>query len=131
MGVVSVISAGLASWIFGAVWYGAMSKAWMQASGVAIGDDGRPANAKSPAPYIISLVSALLVAGMMRHAFALSGIETVAASAVSGFGIGAFWATPWIATNNGFAGRPWRLTAIDGVYVTGGCTVMGVVLGLF
>ncbi|VAV97561.1 hypothetical protein MNBD_ALPHA07-2091 [hydrothermal vent metagenome] len=36
----------------------------------------------------------LLVAGMMRHMFALGGIDSLAKGFVSGFGIGLFLATP-------------------------------------
>ena len=128
MGLVAVLAAAAASWLFGAVWYGVMAKPWMAASGVAVGENGRPANATSPAPYIVSLVAAILVAGMLRHIFVLSGIDSVTQGAVSGFGAGLFIATPWIATNYGFAGRPVVLTLIDGAYATIGCTLMGVVL---
>lgn len=130
MGFLSVVAAGLAAWVFGAIWYGIVSKAWMEAAGVEQGPDGRPANAKNPLPYIISLVSVIVVAGMMRHVFALSGIEGWNKGLVSGLGIGLFLATPWLATNYGFAGRPFRLTMIDGAYATVGCALIGLVLTL-
>jgi len=90
-----------------------------------------PANRSDPIPYITSLVGAVLVAGMMRHVFALSGIDTVGEGLVSGFGIGLFLVSPWIATFYGFSARPFRLTLIDGGYATFGCTVIGAVLMVF
>ncbi len=131
MGFVAVLAAAAASWIFGAIWYGIVAEPWKKASGVPLGDDGKPLAAKKAAPYITSLVSAVLVAGMMRHAFVLSGIDTIGEGIVTGFGIGLFFATPWIATNYGFSDRPMALTAIDGAYATVGCTLMGLVLTLF
>lgn len=131
MGIITVLAAAAASWIFGAVWYGLLSKPWMAASGVDVTKDGKPINASNPIPYIISLVCAVLVAGMMRHVFVLSGIETVGEGVLSGFGIGAFLATPWVATNYAFSAKPAMLTAIDGGYATIGCTIMGLVLTLF
>jgi hypothetical protein len=104
-----------------------LSKQWMEAAGVSEGEIDR----KNPVPFIISFVAAILVAGMMRHAFNQAGIDTPNKGLWAGFGLGAFIATPWIATNYGFAGRPMRLTFIDGTYAIVGCTIMGRVLTLF
>ncbi|MEP5631260.1 MAG: DUF1761 domain-containing protein [Tateyamaria sp.] len=130
MGFLSVIVAGIAGFMFGAVWYTAMSKPWMAASGVTLDDTGKPANRSNPVPYIISLVGAIVVAGMMRHVFVLSGIDAIGSGIVAGFGIGLFLICPWIATFYAFGGRPFQLTLIDGGYATGGCTIIAAVLTL-
>lgn len=131
MGFVSVIVAAIANFAFGAVWYMSLAKPWMAASGVELGEDGQPANRTDPLPYITSFIAAILVAGMMRHIFALSGIDSLDKGAMSGFGIGLFLITPWIATFYGFGGKPRTLILIDGGYATIGCTVIGAVLTLF
>ncbi|WP_420010763.1 DUF1761 domain-containing protein [Tateyamaria sp.] len=132
MDFLAVVVAGVAGFMFGAVWYTALAKPWMAASGVALNDAGdAPANQSDPIPYITSIIGAILVAGMMRHVFALSGIDTFGEGLVSGFGVGLFLVSPWIATFYGFSGRPFRLTLIDGGYATFGCTVIGAVLMLF
>lgn len=131
MQFVSVIAAALASFAFGAVWYGMLSGPWMAASGVKLGPDGRPGNGSSPVPYVISALAMLLVAGMMRHVFAMAGIDTLVEGIMGGLGIGLFFITPWIALNNGYTMRPFTLTAIDGGYATIGCTIMGIILTLF
>ncbi len=131
MSTLAVIIAGVASFMFGAVWYSVLAKPWMEASGVVLNEEGVPANRSDPLPYITAIVASILVAGMMRHVFVLGGIDTVAKGLVAGAGIGLFLAAPWIATNYGFAGRPMRLTLIDGGYAAIGCTVIGVVLTLF
>lgn len=127
MEIINVIAAAAAGWIFGAVWYGVMGKHWMAAAGLT----EETINRKNYVAFIGSFVCALLVAGMMRHAFELSGIATIGSGAVTGFGLGLFIATPWIVTNYLFAQRPTNLMVIDGVYATGGCLVMGIVLTLF
>ncbi|NIN78836.1 MAG: DUF1761 family protein, partial [Planctomycetales bacterium] len=106
MDSVSVVVAAIAGFAFGAVWYMALAKPWMAAAGVEIGEDGRPANGGNPAPYIIGFVGSLLVAGMMRHLFAISGIDSAGAGLIAGLGLGLFIAAPWIVTNYAFAGRP-------------------------
>ena len=92
---------------------------------------GKPLNASNPVPYIVAFGSAVLVAGMMRHIFVLSGIDTVDKGLVSGLGIGLFLASPWLLTCYSFGGRPFRLTLIDGGYATIGSAIIGVVLTLF
>jgi len=132
MGFLAVIVAGIGGFMFGAVWYTVLAKPWMAASGVALNDAGTaPANQSNPIPYVTSFVGAVVVAGMMRHVFALSGIDTLGEGLVSGFGIGLFLVTPWIATFYAFGARPFRLTLIDGGYATFGCTVIGTVLMFF
>ena len=130
MGYLSVLVAAAAGFGFGALWYIALSKPWMEAAKIEVGADGRPVN-DSAGPYILAAVAMLLVAGMMRHTFALSGIDTAAKGLVSGLGIGLFFISPWIMINNGYGGRPFRLTLIDGGYATFGCALMGLVLCLF
>ena len=127
----SVIIAAAANFAFGAVWYMSVAKPWMAASGVEVDEGGQPANNADPIPYITSFVAAVLVAGMMRHVFALSAIDTFGKGALAGFGIGLFLVTPWIATFYGFGGKPRNLLLIDGGYATIGCAVMGAVLMLF
>ena len=127
MEFVAVIVAGLAAFAWGAIWYSVMAKPWMAANGLT----EETINRSNPVPYIISLVAVILVAGMTRHIFVTSGVDTVWLGAVSGFGLGLFIAVPWLATNYGFAQRPFALTLIDGMYSTVGCTVIGIVLTLF
>lgn len=131
MGFLAVIAAGVAAFVWGAIWYTVMAKPWMAVSGVEVDETGQPANRTNPVPYITSLVAAILVAGMMRHVFVLSGVDTVGEGLVSGLGIGLFMSVPWLATNYGFAGRPFRLTLIDGAYAAIGSAVIGTVLTLF
>ncbi|MGZ2255670.1 DUF1761 domain-containing protein [Roseobacter sp. A03A-229] len=131
MEYISVLVAGVAGFMFGAVWYTVLAQKWMEASGVPLDESGQPANRSDPIPYITSLLGAILVAGMMRHTFELSGIDTVGKGLVSGLGIGLFLVSPWIATFYSFGARPRRLILIDGGYATFGCTVIGTVLTLF
>lgn len=130
MELINVIVAAVAAYAFGAVWYMSLSGPWIAASGVACGSDGKPAN-KSPTPFIISAVAMLVVAGMMRHMFGMAAVDTVGKGLISGFGLGAFIALPWIVTNYAYSDRPKALTVIDGGFAVIGCTIIGLVLSLF
>ena len=127
MGFLSVVIAAAASWIFGAAWYMALSKPWVEAAGISVDDKGRPTN-NSPTPYILSALAMILVAGMMRHAFASAGIDGIGKGLISGLGIGLFFISPWIMINNAYGDRPFKLTLIDGGYATFGCAIIGAVL---
>ncbi|MEL7276755.1 MAG: DUF1761 domain-containing protein [Pseudomonadota bacterium] len=133
MEYLAVLSAAMASYIFGAVWYGVFSKPWMQAAGLTEEDIKAPGGPQSGAamPYIITFLMTVIVAGMMRHVFVTGGVVGLVNGIVSGFGVGAFLASPWIMTNYTFSMRPRMLAVIDCGYATIGCTIMGVVLVLF
>ena len=126
MEFVSVIAAAVVAWVFGAVWYGVIGKQWMAASGLTEETIDR----KNPAPYIVSFLCVLLVAGMMRHILGGTGPHSGFSGTLTGFGLGLFVAAPWIATNVMFSQRDKNLIWMDGVYPVVGCTLMGLVLTL-
>ena len=134
MEILKVVVAALASFAFGAAWYVALAKPWMQAAGVECDENGRPKGGPNPLPYILSAICMLVVAGMMRHIFAMAGITDVGGfggGLISGLGIGAFFIAPWVTINNAYVGRPFTLTLIDGGYAIFGCGLIGAVLTLF
>ncbi|HQY42917.1 MAG TPA: DUF1761 domain-containing protein [Paracoccaceae bacterium] len=131
MELLNVIVAGIAGFAVGAVWYMSLAKPWMQATGIKMGPDGKPAGGSSPMPMIIGFVAMLVVAGMMRHIFQMAAIDTTGKGLIGGLGIGAFFITPWIAMNNAFGMRPLMLTVIDSGYAILGSAVIGLVLTLF
>ncbi len=62
-----VIAAAIASYLLGAVWYMVWSRQWMQAAGIEADENGRPKSGMGPVTYLLALLAALMVAGMMRH----------------------------------------------------------------
>jgi len=103
----------------------------MEAAGIPRDENGRPQGNGSPMPFILSAICMIIVAGMMRHIFAMAAIDTVGKGFMSGLGIGLFFIAPWIMINNAYGMKPFRLTLIDGGYATIGCTIIGVILTLF
>lgn len=131
MGVVSILAAAAGAFAFGAVWYMSMAKTWQAAAGIELGPDGKPRQGGSPMPFVIGILAMIIVAGMMRHIFAMTRIDTVGKGLVAGLGVGAFFITPWVAMNYAFAMRPSKLTLIDSVNAIVGCAIMGAVLMIF
>ena len=131
-----VIVAAAVAYGFGAFWYIRMSKPWMAAAGVPTSADRKPMGSRSAMPFVVGFVAELVVAGMMWHILAQihmydPNTSTVVLGLMVGFGFGAFLITPWVTMNYAFAGRPYKLALIDGVNAIVGCTLMGIVLGLF
>ena len=127
MEFLNVLAAAVAAFGFGAVWYIALSKPWLAASGVTEAQQ----RAGGPMPFVIGTVAMVLVAGMMRHLLGAAGVVTPGGGAIAGLGIGAFLITPWVAMNYAFAMRRPALTLIDGVNSVVGCTIIGAVLNAF
>ena len=131
MQYLAVLAAGAASYAFGAAWYMILAKPWMEAAGIEADENGRPKGGGGALSYLLAFIAALLVAGMTRHVFVLSAIETPIKGLVSGLGLGLFIASPWIRINNAFGGRPFRLKLIDAGHATFRCPLIGLVLTLF
>tara|TARA_R100000750_G_scaffold62534_1_gene56571 strand:+ start:1435 stop:1833 length:399 start_codon:yes stop_codon:yes gene_type:complete len=129
--IVNVFVAALVAFGLGAVWYMALANPWKAASGVKCDSDGNPEGGQSPMLFGFTFVMQLVVAGMMRHVFASSGIDSAGSGLLSGAGIGLFFIAPWVAINNAYGMRPPMLTIIDGGYAVLSCGLMGVVLTLF
>ena len=125
-----MLLAAAGSWVFGAIWYMALSKPWLAVVGIETDENGRPAGG-SALPFVLSAICMVLVAGLMRYLFALAGIETLMSGLLHGGAIGLFFISPWIMITNAYGMRPFLLTMIDAGYATFGCAIIGAVLVLF
>jgi Protein of unknown function (DUF1761) len=131
MEYLNVVAAAAGAFAFSAIWYTAVSKAWIAAAGIPVDAQGKPVGNGSAMPFVTGIVANLLVAGMMRHVFQMGGIDTIAEGVLSGLGVGAFFITPWVTMNYGFSNRKPALAVIDGINAVVGCTIMGLILVLF
>lgn len=128
MEIISVLVAAAAGFVFGAIWYTVLSKPWIKAVGMPVDESGRPQGSGSAVPFLLSAIAMIIVAGFMRHIFAMSGVETIGKGALGGLGIGLFFIAPWTMINNAYPGRPFMLTVIDSGYSVIGCAIMGALL---
>ena len=132
MELLKILAATVGAYALGAVYYMALSKRWLAATGLTLGPNGRPVGGDNGAkPFVVGFICTLLVAGMMAHVFRMSGIGSPAAGIQAGFGVGAFLIAPWIVLNYTYSMRSTALKVIDGGYAIIGCTVIGLILTLF
>ena len=132
MNYLAVIAAAVAGWLFGAVWYMALSKPWMAASGWTseaemLGPSGRA----SPVPFAIAFVAELVMAYFLAGLIAHLGEVTVWNALVTAFFAWLAFVLTTLVVNYRFGRRSWTLTAIDGGHWLGVLLVMGLVVGLF
>ena len=126
----AVLIAAVAAWIAGAAWYMSLSKAWRAAVGMT---PEKMAAAKSNpyawVPFVLvfvgHLVMAWTLAGIVGHFGAVNVKDGVITGALCWFG---FILTSILA-NNAFAGRSYRLSAIDTVHYLLVLVIMGAIIG--
>lgn len=124
--LIAVAVAGVASFIFGSIWYGVLGKAWMAAASLTE-EQTRPDPVTLGLTFICQLVMAFVFAGVIYHTGETS-IRTGLISALM-IWIGIVMTTQII--NHRFQGKPWSLTFIDGGHWLGVLIVQGAVIGWF
>jgi len=134
-----MIGAAVCAWLFGAMYYGTVGKAWVAAQGVTMDEFKARQAAKigklsAQAPFILAFVSAMLMAyvlyGLMKHV-AHTGPLTVRNGLISGTFIWLGFMLTSIAVNNAFSGRKAMLTIIDAGHWLGVMLIIGAILGAF
>lgn len=124
--LIAVAVAGVASFIFGSIWYGVLGKAWMAAASLTE-EQTRPDPVTLGLALVCQLVMAFVFAGVIYH----TGETSIRAGLISALMI---WVGIVMTTqiiNHRFQGKPWSLTFIDGGHWLGVLIVQGAVIGWF
>jgi len=127
----AVVLAAAASFIFGGVWYGILSRQWMEAANVSPEDMKRNDGKSVFTPYVVAfiaqLVMAYMLAGTIGHLG--TGQVTLRNGLISGaFVWGGFVMTALIV-NHAFQGQKKTLTLIDGGHWLGVLLIQGAIIG--
>ena len=110
--IIAILAAGVAGWIFGAVWYGVLSKPYQRALGLNP-DDCK--DKKMPLlPMVAAFVAALVMSAVLYQLLTNLGVLGVWPSAVAGFTIGVGFVLTSVLVNNMFQQKSFALTVIDG-----------------
>jgi Protein of unknown function (DUF1761) len=139
MNVFVMIGAAVCAWLFGAMYYGTVAKAWVAAQGSTMEDfkAKQAANVgklSAQVPFILSFIAELIMAyvlyGLMKHV-AHTNPLSVATGLISGAFVWFGFMLTSMAVNNAFTGRKTMLTVIDAVHWLGVMIILGAVLGAF
>jgi hypothetical protein len=129
----SVVIAAVASFIFGAIYYTTLGKAWLAAQGKTA-DSCKVENAgKSKlamaVPFILSFVGALIMGATIYGILTHGGLWGLRAGAISGafcwFGL----VLTTVVINNAYGNRKVMLSVIDGAHWLGVLIIIGGIVG--
>jgi hypothetical protein len=110
--IMAILAAGVAAWIFGAIWYGILGKPYQRALGLNP-DDCK--DKKMPVlPMIAAFVAALVMSAVLYQLLTNLGVLGIWPSMVAGFTVGVGFVLTTILVNNMFQQKSFALTVIDG-----------------
>jgi hypothetical protein len=123
-----ILAAGLAGWIFGAIWYTALGKPWQRALGLNP-DDCK--DKKMPmGPMVASFLVAVVMSAVLYQLLTNLGVMGLMPSAIAGLTLGAGLLLTSTLVNNMFQQRSFILTVIDGGHWTLALVIESVVIAL-
>lgn len=137
MNFLVMLAAAVASWLFGAMWYGTFGKLWVRAQGFTVEEFKAKQAAKAgklsaQLPFIVSFVAELIMAyvlyGLMKHVAHTNPLSVRTGLLSAAFVWFGFMVTA-MAVNNAFTGRRTMLTVIDAGHWLGVMLILGAVLG--
>jgi hypothetical protein len=131
----AVLTATVAAWFFGALWYTVFSKPWLAAVGKSVEQlktdrEGRSRLANL-FPFILSFIAEFIMAIMLYGIMVHVGLFTLRAGLFSGALIWAGFVITTMAVNNAYPMRKAMLTVIDGAHWLGVLLIMGAIIGVF
>jgi uncharacterized protein DUF1761 len=110
--IIAILAAGLAGWVFGAIWYTSLSKPWQRAHGI------NPEDCKDQKmpmmPLVIAFLGAIVMAATLYQILTNLGVMGVTHGAIAGLTIGVGLLFVATVVNNQFQQRNWVATLIDG-----------------
>jgi hypothetical protein len=131
--MVSILVAAVAAWIFGGVYYSALSKPWLAAQGKTLEQCKAEQEAKSGmtkgVPFVVVFVSDVIIGWVLYGILLHINMFTIRAGIISAAFCWFGFVVTTIATNNAFGGRRLMLTVIDSVAWLGAFVIIGAVVG--
>jgi hypothetical protein len=130
----SILVAAVAAWLFGAIYYGALGKPWVEAQGKTMGQfkqehAARIGKFSAQVPFLLAFVADLVMAWVLYGILVHLKTFSIRAGLISAAFIWLGFVLTTMAVNNAFSGRRWTLTAIDSGAWLGALLIMGLILG--
>jgi hypothetical protein len=126
----AVVAAAAASFLFGGVWYGVLSKPWMAAVGKTE-EEIKAAGRGLPMLFALTILAQLLMAwvlaGLIGHLG--PGSVTLQNGIISGAFVWLGFVLTTLVVNHAYQGAPRALTLIDAGHWLGVLVIQGAVIG--
>lgn len=121
--------AGVAAWLFGAVWYTGLGKVWQRALG--LNPDDCKGKKMPVTPLVVCLLAEWVMAAVVYQLLSNLGTMGWMAGAIAGLTMGVGFLLTSTVVNNLFQGRKPALTVIDGAHWVLVVGIEGAVIGVF
>ena len=129
----SIVIAAAAAWLFGGVYYSALSKYWMAAQGKTLEDCKAEQAAKSSAakfaPFVVVFVSEIIMAWATYGVLVHLNTFTLRAGLISGAALWFGYILTTVASNYAFHGKKPTLILIDSLAWLGAMLIIGGIVG--
>ncbi|MES0869715.1 Protein of unknown function [Pseudovibrio denitrificans] len=120
-----VLAAGIASYIFGSIWYYVLSYSWMKAVGISEEDVQM-----SPSTYVVTFLCEMIMAFVLAGILVYSGSVTIISGITAAIVIWGGFVLTGLIVNHKFQRASWMLTFIDAGHWLGVLMVQGAVYAL-
>ena len=131
----AILLGAVGSWLFGAAYYGALGKLWVEAQGRTMdefkAEQAAKAGKRAALPFILAFVAQLVMAWALYGILAHMNLFTLRAGIISGALIWFGFVLTTISVNYAFSGRRPMLIAIDAGYWLGVLVIIGAIVGWF
>ena len=129
----AVLLAAVAAWIFGAVYYSLLGKAWLAAQGETP-ESMKARNAEKSGiakagPFIVSFLAEIIMAAALQGVLFHSAMDTMRQGIIAGALTWLGFIATTVAVNNAYPGRKFILTVIDAGHWLGVMLIIGAVIG--
>ena len=134
-GFFGIIVAAIAAWLFGALYYTALGKAWLAAQGRTREDmqaqNAGKTGAEKAFPFVLSFIAEIIMAWTMSGLLLHFGNVTARAGAIAACFVWFGFVLTTIAVNNAYPGRKLLLTLIDAGHWLAVLLIIGAIVGAF
>jgi hypothetical protein len=130
MNLLAIVTAAVAAWLFGAVWYRAFATRWMDALGKTK-DELMPGGRRPISRMVIVFVADLIMAAVLARLIPAIGPTNVASGLLTADACWLGFVLTTIVATNGYAGNPSALSAVASWHWLGVLLVIGLVIGAF
>ena len=129
----SILLAAVGAWLFGGVYYTALSAPWMAAQGKTAeqcqADFAGKSGLAKAAPFILCFVGEVIIAWALYGVLVHMNNFTLRAGVISALLIWFGFVVTTMTINNAFCGRRPLLTVIDSVAWLGAFAIIGAIVG--
>lgn len=129
----SILIAAVAAWLFGGIYYSALSTPWLAAQGKTLeqckAEQAAKSGAAKAAPFVLVFVAEIIMAWALYGVLVHMNAFSLRAGIVSGVLIWFGFVLTTVAVNNAFGGRKAMLTVIDSIGWLGSLIIIGAIVG--